>query len=246
MSAPRLYLPRELSVGERVRIEGDPHRHLATVLRLGPGAEVNVFNGKGGYFESRIVAAERRATIVELVGFTDRECESPLRVTLAQALSRGDRMDYSLQKSAELGVARLRPLLSRRAAPCPSENRLQARMRHWQRVLASACEQCGRNRLPLLDTPRSLESLLADCRRSAEDWLVLSPQAGRGLPTLERPGRAVTVLVGPEAGWEPAELDAMTAAGVVDVKLGPRTLRTETAAAVAVAALQLLWGDLVS
>lgn len=241
MRIPRLYQDRPLDEGQVVELDAAAYRHAVRVLRLGPGAPVALFNGRGGAFEARLLSVDRRRAQVKLERFLPGERESSLHVVLVQGVARGERMDLTLQKAVELGVRAVQPVITRRSSATGS--RAEGRMRHWQAVMVSACEQCGRNRLPVLDEPCALEDWLA--RPATGLRLVLDPADGARLRELTAPRDApVALVVGPEGGLDADERTQARDAGCVPLKLGPRILRTETAALAGLAAIQALWGDL--
>jgi 16S rRNA (uracil1498-N3)-methyltransferase len=221
--------------------------HVARVLRLRPGARLVLFDGSGADFPAEIsdVAGSRvRARIDERV---EGLRESPLAVTLVQAVSRGERMDWTLQKATELGVRRIQPVFAARSVVRLDERQGERRLRHWQAVVASACEQCGRSVLPVVEPPLELARYLEGPRGEVLR-LVLSPDAATSIAAiaarLHGPVAGVELLIGPEGGLEAAEIAAATRAGFEAAGLGPRVLRTETAGIAALAVLQALAGDL--
>jgi 16S rRNA (uracil1498-N3)-methyltransferase len=229
-------------VADEIVLPDAAARHLAQVLRLAPGSEVTLFNGRGGEYHARLAAVGRRRVVARIEAFDPREAEPPQQVTLAQAVSRGDRMDMTVQKAVELGVTRIEPLVTVRAAPLPTGDRLEKRLDHWRGVVASACEQCGRNRLPEVAPPVALDAWLGTL--SADLRLLLAPGGPARVATLPRPGSARVVLaVGPEGGFDEHELATFAEAGFLAIDLGPRILRTETAALVALAQIQGAWWD---
>jgi 16S rRNA (uracil1498-N3)-methyltransferase len=241
MRIPRIYCPQPLVPGEHTELGEEAANHVARVLRLREGAPLILFNGQGGEFEASITAVGRREVRVEVGAHHSRECESPLQVTLVQAVSRGERMDYTIQKAVELGVTRIVPVRSARSVVNLDDSRRGRRLEHWRKVIAGACEQCGRNRLPELQDVQSLADWLA--RPNEGVALVLDHRAERKLGDIDPP-RDVTLLIGPEGGLAPDEITAARAAGYQGLCLGPRVLRTETAAVTALSVLQARWGDL--
>lgn len=241
MHTPRFYLDQTLAPGARFSLPPGPARHAAKALRLTPGDTVTLFNGRGGEYAARIERIHKDEVAVAIAGFTDVERESRLQVMLAQGISSGERMDYTLQKAVELGVAAIQPIAARRSVVKLAGERADKRVAHWQGVVASACEQCGRNRVPEVTTPLPLADWLG--RRSPGRLLFLSPLAEARLADLPVPGGTDWLVAGPEGGFEADEIAALNAAGAVPVRLGPRVLRTETAALAALAAMQTLWGD---
>ncbi len=231
---------------EPVMLDERASRHLRTVLRLRPGARIRLFDGRGWDLEAELVHAPRRGPLTARpLRRVAVHNESPLPVTLCQGISRGERMDYTLQKSVELGVARILPVWTERSACRLSGERLRRRLAHWRGVILSACEQCGRARIPTLDPPVEVAALHPP-KDPGTIPLMLDPEAGDGLNTLEQVTPAVWILAGPEGGLSPPERRALRAAGFRGVRLGPRILRTETAAVAALAAVQMRWGDLGS
>lgn len=212
------------------------------VLRLTPGDAVTLFDGCGTVHEAVISRCARGKVSVQVRGSHSEDRESPLRITLAQAVSSGERMDYTIQKAVELGVGAIQPLMSERCVVRLSGERAQKRVAHWQAVVISACEQCGRNQVPQVAPVLSLRQWL----ESAADMgmkLLLDPATGIRLKQLAQPAGVVTVLAGPEGGLNAAEIDDVLRAGFSALCLGPRVLRTETAAVALLAAMQALWGD---
>ncbi len=241
MSAPRFYLDQPLALGARFNLPPGPARHAARALRLAPGDAVTLFDGRGGEYAARIERIHKDDVAVSVIGFQPVERESGLRVHLAQGISSGERMDYTLQKAVELGIASIQPIAARRSVVKLSGERADRRVAHWQGVVASACEQCGRNRVPVVAQPLALANWLGT--RAPGRLLYLSPLADARLADLPAPGDADTLVAGPEGGFEADEIAALRAAGAVPVRLGARILRTETAALAALAAMQVLWGD---
>ena len=241
MSTPRFYLDQPLALGARFSLPPGPARHAARALRLAVDDAVTLFNGQGGEFSARIERIQKDEVALSITGFADIERESSLRVMLVQGISSGERMDYTLQKAVELGVAAIQPIAAKRSVVKLAGERADKRVVHWQGVAASACEQCGRNQVPLVATPLPLATWLG--RRTYGRLLFLSPLAEARLADLPAPTAMDCLVAGPEGGFEPDEIAALLAAGAIPVRLGPRVLRTETAALAALAAMQVLWGD---
>ncbi len=238
----RLYCGLALSPGAEIVLPEAAARHAVTVLRLQVGDTLNLFNGEGGEYRATLVAVSKREARVRLTGFEATEHESPVDITLALGISAGERMDYSLQKATELGVSAIQPLATERSVVKLAGERADKRLQHWQHVVVAACEQCGRNRVPVVAPVQRLFAYLAAVDRSKR-LLLLSPDASTPLKRVARADAAV-LLIGPEGGLAPAEYEAAQAGGFEPVKLGPRILRTETAPVAALAVLQALWGDL--
>jgi 16S rRNA (uracil1498-N3)-methyltransferase len=243
MHVPRVYLPSALAAGAVLELGEQSTHHLTHVLRLRPGAQVRVFDGKGHEHEATVRELRRARVTVELGAAVSSVPEPRLSITLAQGMPRGDRMDFILQKAVELGVSAVQPLWTERSQSRAAGERLEKRLRHWRGVVISACEQCGRATLPALDPPVEYRAWLngdagPDCR------LLLVPEAGRSLGELQSPGNAILLLVGPEGGISAGETRLAVESGFSPVRMGPRILRTETAALAILAGLQALWGDM--
>ncbi len=220
-------------------------RHVTRVLRLRAGDAVTLFNGDGNEYRADIASIGRDAASLNVTGSSAVDREAPFAVTLAQAVSGGERMDYTVQKAVELGVAGIQPLVSARSVVRLGEERAAKRLAHWQAVVIAACEQCGRNRVPRMEPLLGIHEWLALTAKARDGAakLLLSSRATEGLRKLARPAAGVTLLAGPEGGFEPEEERAAEQSGFNPMRLGPRVLRTETAAVAALAALQALWGD---
>lgn len=241
MPAPRFYLDQPLALGARFSLPPGPARHAARALRLAANDVVTLFNGRGGEYSARIDRIHKDEVAVSITGFAGIEHESHLRVMLAQGISSGERMDYTLQKAVELGVAAIQPIAARRSVVKLAGERVDRRVAHWQGVVASACEQCGRNHVPTVAAPLPLAQWLG--QHGDGRLLFLSPLASVRLADLPAPTAMDCLVAGPEGGFEADEVAALDAAGATAVRLGPRVLRTETAALAALAAMQALWGD---
>jgi len=241
MSTPRFYLDQPLAPGARFSLPPGPARHAARALRLAEGDAITLFNGRGGEYAARIERIHKDEVAVAITGFADIERESRLRVMLAQGISSGERMDYTLQKAVELGVTAIQPISARRSVVKLAGERAGKRVAHWQGVVASACEQCGRNQVPVVAPPLPLAHWLG--HQKSGRLLFLSPLAEARLADLPPPVAPDWLVAGPEGGFEADEIAALYAAGAIPVRLGPRVLRTETAALAALAAMQTLWGD---
>lgn len=244
MRLTRVHLDTPLSPGQELVLPEGPATHLTRVLRLGEGDACALFNGDGHDYAARIVAVGKRDVRVAVGEATPVARESPLRTGLLQGIARGERMDLILQKSTELGIAGIRPLWSQRSEVKLDEARARKRHAHWRGVVASACEQCGRARVPDVAAPASLASVL-DALPAGGARLLLDPEGDVALRTLEIDANApVWLAVGPEGGWGPGDREQLRTAGFVGLRLGPRVLRTETAGLTALAALQARFGDL--
>ncbi len=217
--------------------------HVARVLRMREGAPLSVFDGAGGDYQAEITSAAGDRVTVRLGAHTPGTAESSLRITLVQGVSRSERMDWTLQKATELGVASIAPVLTARSVVRLDEKQAEKKQGHWRAIVVGACEQCGRSRIPNVAPPVTLKNYLANTRKEGLR-LVLSPSAPGSLAGLTSLPTKVELLIGPEGGLDDDELVAAQKAGFVPVRLGPRVLRTETAAVVALSVLQALWGDL--
>lgn len=240
---PRIYFPSPLSTDERYTLTGEQHRHVSRVLRLKAGARLTLFDGRGGEYAAIVEQVERAQSTVRVGAHDAIERESPVPIRLAQAIGRGERTDYAIQKSVELGVTSIVPLLTRRGVVRLDSERASRRLEHWLGIIVHACQQCGRNRIPELMPVMTLEKWLCEYEHGGMA-LMMDPGAGNGIGAFDYDGGPVTLLVGPEGGFDEDERDAARAAGFRRVALGPRTLRTETAAVAGVTAIQLSWGDL--
>lgn len=244
MRLSRIYTSVPLHSGGAVTLDEETSHYLLRVLRLRPGDPLILFNGDGGEYRAVLTGAERRQANVSIGHREQPQRESGLHIVLGQGIPRGERMDFVLQKSVELGAAAIAPLCTKRSQVRLAGKRLQNRVAHWQGILRAACEQSNRVVLPALEPVQTLPEWLAS-GHSQENRLalVLDPTAPRRLKEFE-PASRVSILVGPEGGLERREIELAESHGFQRVGLGPRVLRTETAALAAVAALQALWGDL--
>lgn len=246
MREVRIHLDSPLGSGRRVALPPQAAQHVTRVLRLRSGAALTVFDGRGGEYAATLEVAGRDTATVELGEHSAIERESPLRITLLQGLARGERMDWVVQKATELGVQRIVPVATARSVVQLDAERGTKRTDHWLAIAAAACEQCGRNTLPEIAAPLSLEAALREA--SATDLrLALHPDSGESLRTVLGADVAcpsVALLIGPEGGLDETEVALARQDGFRVVHLGPRVLRTETAGIAALAALQCLAGDL--
>jgi len=240
---PRLYVDTELRPHAKLALPEDAAHHAARVLRLQEGDAVVLFDGRGGEYEARLSLPGRGQVAAETGARTDIERESPLAVTLLQAVSSSEKMDFTIQKAVELGVAAIQPVLTAKSVVRLSAGREERKLTRWRRVAIAACEQCGRNRVPEIREAMTVEAY-SRIPGSASLRLLLSPKGNSGLKNIQRKiEHAVTLAVGPEAGFSDEEERLLERAGFVPVRLGQRILRTETAALAALAALNALAGD---
>ena len=242
MLRPRFFTTQALAADALLTLEPDPSRHIARALRMQPGDLLSLFDGSDREARARIEAIDRNAVTTRIEHIAECSRESPLDLALAIALSRGDRVDTIVQKATELGATSIHPLVSERTGVRLDEKRLDRKRQHWQRIAASACEQCGRNRLPRIEPIASLRDVLARAAAGDATRLVLHP--GEADPALPTACSALWLLVGPEGGFADGEVDLAAQAGFRGFGLGPRILRTETAPLVAIALAQARWGDL--
>jgi 16S rRNA (uracil1498-N3)-methyltransferase len=247
----RVYVEAELTAGSRVDLPPDTASHLAKVLRARVGDELILFNGDGRECKGTIEAVRGSRVAASVADSRQVDRESPLSVTLIQCVPRGDRMDFIVQKATELGVARIVPVLSQRSVVRLDKAQAESKAIHWRAVGVSACEQCGRNRLPVIEAAQPLLSYLGASAPGTGLRLVLEPEsapladaAAHG-PAASAPEVVdVQIAIGPEGGFAPDELEAFRVTGFLPVGLGPRILRTETAAIAALVWLQVRFGDM--
>ena len=244
MSNNRIHVEGPIRPGTNYTIHGDQARYVSRVRRLRVGDELVLFDGGGGEYPATITAFARDAVNVEIGEGVERSAESPLAITLLQGLARGDRMDYVIQKATELGVTRVIPVSTEFSVVKLDDKRATKRVSHWRSVAASACEQCGRNRLPAIDPPDKLLNVLGSFRADAATRLIFRPGASQSPRNIDIGDGRLVVLIGPEGGFSEQEIENAEAAGFQAVGFGPRVLRTETAAVAILAALQTLYGDL--
>lgn len=242
MRISRLFLDSPLRTGDTLSLDGEPLNYVARVLRLKPGTTLTVFNGQGGEYSAQLESVSKRHAQLVIGAFSERGCESCLDLTLVQGVSRGERMDYTLQKATELGITRIIPVFTQRSSVSLAGERLEKRQQHWQGVVRSACEQSGRNVVPRVETALALTDYLQ--QEVSGTKLLLDPLATDSLHGVAAPGQKTHLLIGPEGGLDAQERELAHTRGYTGIRLGPRVLRTETAAVACIAAMQALWGDL--
>lgn len=240
----RVYVDVPVAAGKPLVIEGSAANHITRVLRLRSGDELTVFDGTGGEFGARIEEFRKEAVVVSVEAHRELDRESPLPLTLAQGISRGERMDWIIQKATELGASRIVPVFTKRSVVRLDDKQAERKLQHWRAIAVSACEQCGRNRLPDVGAPVDFFDVLPAAFSPGETRLLLSPTGDLRIDDLEGVGNGITVLIGPEGGLEDVEQETAIAAGFKTVRLGPRVLRTETAAIAALTIIQRYFGDL--
>lgn len=244
MRLTRVYVDAPVVAGRRLVVSGSAANHITRVLRLRSGDALTVFDGTGGEFGARVEEFRKEAVVVSVEEHRTLDRESPLSLTLAQGVSRGERMDWIIQKATELGASRIVPVFTKRSVVRLDDKQAERKLQHWRAIAVSACEQCGRNRLPDVATPVDFFDVLPADFAPGSTRLLLSPTGDLRIDDLEDVGKGVTVLIGPEGGLEDVEQEAAIAAGFKPVRMGPRVLRTETAAIAALTIIQRYFGDL--
>ena len=244
MRIPRVYIAQSLQIGQDALLPEQAGEHIVRVLRLERGHPLILFNGDGCEYDATLSSLARRAVSAEVIAVRAVDRESPLPLTLAQGIARGEKMDWILKKATELGVARIVPIVTERTEVKLDEERAERRMLHWASVIDGACEQSGRTRLPVLDPPQRLDRWLGSLDADTSLRLALLPDGdvvARALPTMTH---GATLCVGPEGGLSDNDVALLRQTGFLGLRLGPRILRTETAGIAALAALQALQGDM--
>ena len=244
VSGPRIFISHPLVTGTILTLASGPARHLVQVLRRRVGDPLRLFNGEGSEYRAEITMIGREAVTLAVGPCLRQEPPSPLAIHLLLGVSRGERMEVAIQKAVELGVDRLTAVWTQRVQFRLDRSREAKRLDHWWGIITSACEQSGRCRLPPLEAAANLQGALAFCDAAPRWWL--DPEAEQPLTAQPPPGSGLTLLIGPEGGFDPRERDLALSAGFVPLHLGPRVLRTETAPLAALAAIQTLWGDLAA
>lgn len=249
MRVPRIYHPFDektasatWQVEQHLELHDDAANHVGRVLRMNTGQALTLFNGDGFDYAATIVAVTKKQVTVVVTERTENRSEAPIKIHLGQGVSRGDRMDFVLQKSVELGVHAITPLFTERCGVKLSGDRLLKKQQQWQKIVIAACEQSGRSYVPTVHSPLSLSQWLADLPPALR--LTLDPEAQVPLREQQLTGEHIQLLIGPEGGLTDAEIAAGAAADFQPVRLGPRVLRTETAALSALTAVQYQFGDL--
>ncbi|EXJ12391.1 16S rRNA (uracil(1498)-N(3))-methyltransferase [Nitrincola nitratireducens] len=241
MRIPRFYDPQPMAEGMHIDLGETATQHALKALRLREGDALSLFNNDGHEYRAEVVATSKTRMQVKILHTQSPERESPLKIEIGQALSRGERMDYAIQKSTEMGCTRISPLFTERCEVKLSHERQDKRQRHWQQIAVSACEQSLRCVVPEVHSPRPLAEWLQDVQ--ADLKLVLHHHSAQPLADFQPPS-SVALLIGPEGGLTEAEVELAIAQGFYPVALGPRVMRTETAPVAATALLHYLWGDL--
>jgi 16S rRNA (uracil1498-N3)-methyltransferase len=241
MRTPRIFADCALQQGEIIQLQGQAGHYLGRVLRRGPGDFVRLFNGRGGEYQARVATIHRGSAELEVLEFSPGQAESPLRIHLGLVISKGDRMDWAVQKATELGLAELTPLTAENCDVKLAPERMEKKCQHWQQIAISACEQSGRCSVPIIHPALTLTQWLQE---PGADLQLVFDASGKSLRywSAQAPG-SLQLLVGPEGGLTSAELAEASVAGFVCASLGPRILRTETVPVAALALTQFLWGD---
>ncbi len=240
MRNPRIYAPIPLDAYQPVDLPESAANHVGRVLRMKASDPLVLFDGKDGCWQARVNEVTKKRVQVVPLEHMPGDKESPLKVSLGQTLSRGERMDYAIQKAVECGVTEITPLFTERCEVKLNSERQDKRIRHWQQIIISACEQCGRNIVPAINTPVQLSQWLDE--RKTELNFVLHHRTEKALEGYEKP-ESVSVLIGPEGGLTADEIKQAQQKGFNPLALGPRVLRTETAPIAALSLMQYLWGD---
>lgn len=241
MREHRIYTNQPLPTQGEVTLEEQPSRHLIQVLRLKPGAELILFNGDGHDYPSSFMQADKRAARVEIIRRLEIEPEPSISIHLGIGISKGERMDFAIQKSVELGVTAITPLITERCVVRLNAERMEKRLAHWRNIIIAACEQSGRRRLPELSTTTSLGCWLE--QSGDNHGLLLDHRSIKTFTDIQPPDQDIKLLIGPEGGISETERMLAISNGFKGVRMGPRILRTETAPLAAITAIQLLWGD---
>jgi len=244
MRIPRVYIDRNLQSGHEVLLPEQAGEHVARVLRLERGHPMILFNGDGREYDATLASLAKRAVTAEVGVGRDVDREAPLKLTLVQGIARGEKMDWILQKATELGVTHIVPIVTERTEVKLDEDRAERRLAHWHSVIAGACEQSGRARLPTIEPPQRLNRWLGALGDAAALRLALLPDGDAALRQLPAMDHGAILAVGPEGGFSDNDIALFMQTGFRGLRLGPRILRTETAGIAALAALQATFGDL--
>jgi 16S rRNA (uracil1498-N3)-methyltransferase len=242
MSNPRIYQVDDFNLGQPIALSDDAFGHVVRVLRLKLDDEITLFNGSGNDYQVKLTSVTKKHAMVDVISQSGVTNESPLNIHLGQGISRGDRMDFTLQKSVELGVNTITPLFTERCGVKLNSERLEKKRQQWQKIVISACEQSGRSVVPKVLQPIALNEWLQQPTTALK--INLHPRAQHSIMGLPMTANRARLLIGPEGGLSDAEIEQASTAGYTDVLLGPRVLRTETAALTAITALQCKFGDL--
>jgi len=242
MRIPRIYTANNLEPNCKIILNIPASKHILHVLRLKLGSSLILFNGAGGEYNAELYAIDKQKAIIQVQEFVNKQSESPLKIHLAQGISRGEKMDYTIQKAVELGVHKITPLFTERCNIKLSGERLQKRISHWQAIAISACEQSGRTYIPKIEYAKDLATWLNQDHSGL--CLTLYHKVTQSIANL-KPSSAINILIGPEGGLSDYEINLTTQHNFTPIHFGPRILRTETAALAAISILQGRWGDLL-
>ncbi|MCU7922620.1 MAG: 16S rRNA (uracil(1498)-N(3))-methyltransferase [Candidatus Thiodiazotropha sp. (ex Dulcina madagascariensis)] len=243
MRVQRFYTSQPLSNGVEITLEEEPSHHLRQVLRLRPGDDITLFNGDGDEYAATLTLVAKQGVTAAIGNCLRHEAPAELSIHLIIGISRGERMDFALQKATELGVTHISPVFTERCVVKLDEKKSISRMTHWRRLVINACEQSGRCRLPIIDNPTGIGEALS--HQHADLALLLDHRSDKSLPQIDRPRSSVSILIGPEGGLSGEERILAERQGFIGIRLGPRIMRTETAPLATIAAIQSLWGDFV-
>ena len=245
MRIPRIFTELNLCCDSSLDLDGSAARHLSSALRMKIGQEITLFNGQGGEYAAELTEVGKNKVSAKVVEYRDIDRESALKVHLAIGVSRGERMDLILQKATELGATEITPLFTERTEVKLSGERLEKKIRHWQQIAISACEQCQRNQVPLINCPETLDQWLSPSDQGSDEILkfVLHHRTEKRLSE-HQAVKDICLLVGPEGGLGDREIAEAIQNGFQPLALGPRVLRTETAPLAAISIMQSLWGDM--
>ena len=242
MRIPRIYTSANLTVGTEIDLDEGAARHLTSVLRMSLGQQLTLFNGQGGEYAAQLTKAKKGHASVTISDFIDSSRESPLNLHLAIGVSRGERMDWIVQKATELGINQITPLFTSRCEVKLNGQRLEKRLKHWQQVAISACEQSQRNSIPRINAAINLEEWLLSCESVLK--LVLHHRTEKRLADMNNASNNIALLIGPEGGLSDTEIERAIEASYQPLAIGPRVLRTETAPLAAISIIQSVWGDM--
>jgi 16S rRNA (uracil1498-N3)-methyltransferase len=246
MANLRFHTPQAIKLGQTIMLPQSAATHATKALRLTTGDGITLFNGDGSDYACELIAVEKNQVLAKVLAVNAVNNESPLDITLIQAISSGDRMDFTIQKAVELGVKQIQPVTSQRSVVKLTAERAAKRTEHWQNIAVSACEQSGRAYVPTVNAPLNFSQLFIHLNKAATDHackITLAPDAKNTLHGLNKPEGPIYLLIGAEGGLTADEIAISNQQGFESVLLGPRILRTETAALTAITAIQTLWGD---
>ena len=243
MANLRFFTDSPLALNTDVQLSENAAAHATRALRLNVGDNAIIFNGDGFDYECTLTSVKKNGVTVTIIDAKPISNESPLNITLLQGISSGDRMDFTIQKAVELGVRQIQPINSQRSVVKLTHDRAEKRVEHWQNVAVSACEQSGRAFVPKVLPPLTLEGWLSQNPYNNTVRILLNPVGAKRLAEIQKPDAAIELLIGAEGGLSQGEIDLATSQSFQSIVLGPRILRTETAALTAISVMQSLWGD---